>query len=141
MSWKKLQEVRYIVIHCADTPPDMDIGAEEIRMWHLKRGWLDIGYHWVIRRDGTIEDGRPSDRPGAHARGYNHISFGICLVGGKGGDNFTDAQWDALAGLVIGLKVGHPEREVLGHRDLPYVQKACPQFDAKDWWSKVEGQL
>ena len=138
MSWKTIEEVKYIVIHCADTPASMDVGVEEIRQWHLKRGWFDVGYHWVIRRDGTIETGRPSDRPGAHARGFNHISLGICLVGGKGGDNFTDDQWDALAGLVIGLKQAHPAAEVLGHRDLPNVNKQCPSFDAKAWWANIE---
>jgi N-acetyl-anhydromuramyl-L-alanine amidase AmpD len=137
MSWKKLQEVKFIVLHCADTPADMDIGAEEIRMWHLRRGWFDIGYHYVIRRDGTIEYGRPTDRPGAHARGFNHISLGICLVGGKGGDNFTDDQWDALAGLVIGLKQAHPAADVLGHRDLPNVNKSCPNFDARTWYEGI----
>lgn len=143
MSWKKLQEVRYIVIHCAATKPDQDVGVDDIRTWHLRRGWFDVGYHWVIRRDGTIEDGRPNDRPGAHARGFNHISLGICLVGGvaedgEPEDNFTDDQWDALAGLVKGLKVGRPDAEVLGHRDLPNVNKACPSFDARAWWINVE---
>lgn len=139
MSWKQIEEVKYIVIHAADTPADMDIGVEEIRLWHLRRGWFDVGYHWIIRRDGTIEDGRPHDRPGAHARGFNHISLGICLVGGKDGeDNFTDDQWDALAGLVKGLKVGNPGAEVLGHRDLPNVNKLCPCFDARAWWATIE---
>lgn len=139
MSWKTIEEVKYIVIHCADTPSDMDIGVEEIRMWHLRRGWFDVGYQWVIRRDGTIETGRPSDRPGAHARGFNHISLGICLVGGKDGENnFTDDQFDALAGLVTGLKQAHPGAEVLGHRDLPNVNKLCPSFDARAWWANVE---
>lgn len=135
MSWKEIKEVKYIVIHCADTPSHMDIGVEEIRKWHLQRGWFDVGYHWVIRRDGTIEDGRPADRPGAHARGFNQQSLGICLVGR---DEFTDDQFDALAGLVKGLKVGRPETEVLGHRDLPNVNKTCPGFDAKAWWATQE---
>jgi hypothetical protein len=139
MSWKKIQEVKFIVIHCADTPASMDIGVEEIRMWHLRRGWFDVGYQFIVRRDGTIEDGRPVDRPGAHARGFNHISLGICLVGGKDGeDNFTEDQRDALAGLVKGLKVAHPDAEVLGHRDLPNVNKLCPAFDARAWWAEQE---
>lgn len=143
MSWKTIEEVKYIVIHCAATPPSQDVGVEEIRMWHLRRGWFDVGYHWIIKRDGTIEDGRPHDRPGAHARGFNHISLGICLVGGvdesnNPEDNFTDDQWDALAGLVKGLKVGNPDAEVLGHRDLPNVNKACPSFDARAWYANIE---
>lgn len=108
-------------------------------MWHLRRGFFDVGYQYVVRRDGTIEDGRPVDRPGAHARGFNHISIGICLVGGKDGvDNFTDDQWDALGGLVKGLKVAYPDAEVLGHRDLPNVNKLCPGFDAREWYKELE---
>ena len=139
MSWKKIKEVKFIVIHCAATEADPEIDAQTIRMWHLRRGWFDIGYHYVIKTDGTIEDGRPTDRPGAHARGFNHISLGICMVGGiKGENNFTDDQWDALAGLVKGLKVAYPDAEVLGHRDLPNVNKLCPSFEAREWWAQVE---
>lgn len=139
MSWKPIQEVRYIVIHAADTPASMDIGVDEIRQWHLRRGFFDVGYHYVIRRDGTIENGRPTDRPGAHARGFNHLSIGICMVGGGDGENnYTDDQWDALGGLVTGLKVAHPDSEVLGHRDLPNVNKLCPSFDVRTWWQQTE---
>lgn len=139
MSWKPIKEVKYIVLHASDTPAEMDVGVEEIRMWHLRRGWFDVGYHYIVRRDGTIENGRPTDRPGAHARGFNDVSLGICMVGGKDGENnYTDDQWDAVAGLVTGLKVAHPDSEVLGHRDLPNVNKLCPCFDAREWWAQVE---
>lgn len=140
MNWKKIREVQYLVVHCSATPEDMDIGAEVIRGWHLKRGWLDIGYHRVIRRDGTIEAGRPEDRPGAHARGFNHLSLGICLIGGVESDgktpeaNFTHAQWESLERLIRNYKHAYPDAEVLGHRDLPNVNKACPSFDAREWW-------
>ena len=68
-----------VVIHCADTPEDMDIGAEKIREWHTKeRGWDDIGYHWVIRRDGTLDPGRPLEMQGAHAVAVNGSS--VCLL-------------------------------------------------------------
>ena len=63
--------IRYLVVHCAATPPEMDIGAKEIDLWHRQRGWSGIGYHFVIRRDGRVEAGRPLDRPGAHAQGFN----------------------------------------------------------------------
>lgn len=139
MSWKQIQEVRYLVVHCAATEADPDLGVDDIRMWHLRRGWFDVGYHFVIRTDGTIENGRPTDRPGAHARGFNHLSLGICLIGGKEGEyNFTDDQMDALSGLLRGLKVAHPDAEVLGHRDLPNVNKLCPSFDAREWWAEQE---
>lgn len=143
MNWKPIRKVEYIVIHCAATPPDMDIGAEEIRGWHLQRGWLDIGYHKVIRRDGTIEDGRPLTQPGAHARGFNHKSWGIVLVGGVQSDNktpeanFTDDQWAALEWLVRDMKSQAPSATVIGHGALPNTNKACPSFDAVQWWESL----
>ena len=136
-----MRSVDFLVVHCAATKETMDIGVEEIRKWHRQRGWLDIGYHYVIKRDGTVEDGRPRTAPGAHARGFNHVSIGICLVGGVESDgktpesNFTHAQWDALASLISDLSEMHPRAEVLGHRDLPNVNKACPSFDVKSWWA------
>lgn len=139
--WKQIREVQYLVVHCSATPEDMDIGAQEIKMWHLQRGWLDIGYHYVIRRNGNIEPGRLESVPGAHARGYNHISLGICLVGGVESDgktpeaNFTHAQWDALEVMLKQLASDYPDAEILGHRDLPNVNKACPSFDVREWWS------
>lgn len=144
MNWKKLQSVDYIVIHCSATTEDQDIGVEEIRRWHRQRGWLDVGYHFIIRRDGELERGRPHDVPGAHARGFNHISLGICLVGGVESDaktpesNFTAFQWKTLESLVHDLKRLHPDAKVLGHRDLPNVNKACPSFDVLEWWGRVD---
>lgn len=77
------KETKRIVVHCSATTPGMDIGAAEIRDWHVnENSWDDIGYHIVIRRDGTIEMGRQEGAQGAHAAGYNHDSFAICLVGG-----------------------------------------------------------
>ena len=147
MNWKKLKSVDYIVVHCAATPETMDIGVEEIRQWHRQKGWLDVGYHYVIRRDGTIENGRPRGAPGAHARGFNHISLGICLIGGVESDkktpecNFTHAQWESLEELIRDLKKLHPDAEVIGHCDLPKVNKACPCFNTREWWaSRNEGE-
>lgn len=123
-----------VVIHCSATPPDRDIGAADIRRWHVEEnGWRDIGYHYVIRRSGKLETGRPLGEPGAHARGFNKRSVGICLVG-DGGD-FTPAQWRALEVLVAWLQREWPGAEVLGHRDLPGVDKACPTFDVRPWWA------
>ena len=77
-----MRKVNLLVIHCAATKPNMDIGRDEIDSWHKARGWSGIGYHYVIRRDGRIESGRPVEQAGAHASGYNANSIGICLVGG-----------------------------------------------------------
>ena len=94
------QETTYIVIHCSQTRPSQDIGAKEIDTWHRQNGWLKIGYGKVIRRNGEVEQGRGDDEVQAHVRGYNHTSFGLCLVGGAteedwkvGEDNFTGEQW------------------------------------------------
>lgn len=139
MNWKPIREVRYLVIHCAATPADMDIGAKEIDRWHRQRGWWGIGYHDVIRRSGELEAGRPKSRPGAHARGYNHLSHAVCLVGGaaKDGktseDNFTDEQWQSLHEYVRSFRVMYPTAQVVGHRDLPGVNKGCPSFDVAEW--------
>lgn len=149
----KLKDVRYIVIHCSATPPDMDIGLAEIDRWHRARGFFKVGYHFIIRRDGTVEVGRSIDEPGAHAVGYNSVSIGICLVGGVARipdadgkpdadgprwdlipeNNFTPEQFTALKALVGGLKHQHPNAEVLGHRDLPGVRKSCPSFPIRQW--------
>ena len=122
--------IEKIVVHCADTPADMDIGADEIERWHLDRGWADIGYHYVIRRDGVPEFGRPEGIQGAHVRGHNRNSLGICLVGGKGMFNFTAIQMFALQELFMTLSKRYPDAEWFGHRDLD-TGKACPQFDVK----------
>ena len=124
----------HIVIHCADTYEDMDIGAEDIRKWHVdERGWSDIGYHKVIRRDGTVEDGRDIDAMGAHVRGFNQTSVGVCLIGT---DTFTDEQFESLANLIADLLAKYPSASLRGHRDFPNVKKECPGFDVQKWWSQ-----
>lgn len=140
----------YIVVHCSATPSTMDIGKAEIDRWHRAQGWLMIGYHRVIRRDGTIEQGRADDAIGSHVKGYNSVSIGITMVGGvdaKGQpeDNFTSAQYAALAELLIELKGKYPKAQILGHRDFSPDKnkdgkitpnefiKACPSFDVRDW--------
>lgn len=122
-----MRNIDMLVVHCSDTPASMDIGAEEIDQWHKERGWSGIGYHYVIRRDGTLEPGRPLEKSGAHVRGFNRNSIGICLVGGKGGFNFTAHQIDSLRSLIHRLRTQFPGAAVLGHRDLD-AGKECPQF-------------
>lgn len=133
----------YIVLHCSATPPKLDIGAAEIRQWHIAKGWSDIGYHYVIRRDGRVETGRPENLVGSHVKNHNANSLGVCLVGGvdarqKPQDNFTEAQWAALRRLLAELQSRYPHALILGHRDFPGVAKACPCFAAIDW-AKANG--
>lgn len=132
------QEVKYLVVHCAATPPTMDIGAKEIDRWHRANGWLCIGYHFVIRRDGTVENGRDLSMVGAHEPAVNRVSLGICMVGGvdadmKAENNFTPAQFESLKTLLAQLRHDGYNGEVIGHRDVN-PHKDCPSFDAKAWW-------
>lgn len=136
-AFKKRPSTTLLVVHCAATKPTMDIGVREIRQWHVQQGWLDVGYHFVIRRNGTVEDGRPHDVIGSHAKGYNSTSLGICLVGGinaKGNpeNNFTPEQFNSLKLLLIAHKRTYPQAKIVGHRDLD-SGKACPSFDVAEW--------
>lgn len=155
-TFKQRESTDYLVIHCSATPPSLDIGAAEIRKWHKTKGWLDIGYHFVIRRNGLLESGRDSSVYGAHVEGFNNCSLGICLVGGvneaaplnpkksaadnrkdalasHAEDNFTDAQFHTLWDLLKNLQALYPNAQILGHRDFPNVAKDCPSFDVRQW--------
>lgn len=136
-SLKTKRTVNKLIIHCAATPPNMDIGVKEIRKWHLERGFNDIGYHHVIRRDGKIEDGRPLELVGAHVAGHNTGSIGVCLVGGvdsknKPEANFTDEQWRRLRQYVLTFRVEYPKATIHGHNEFD-PKKACPSFDVQKW--------
>jgi len=120
----------------------MDIGRVEVDAWHRHRGFLGIGYHYIIRRDGLLETGRDSEDVGAHARGFNSVSISVSMVGGVtekdvtiAENNFKDEQWVTLKALVERLTELYPDAVVLGHRDLPRVSKDCPSFDVKQWWN------
>jgi len=126
-----------IVIHCSATKPTMDIGLNEIRKWHVKdNGWRDVGYHYIVRRNGEVELGRRHDDTGAHAAGYNHKTIGVCMVGGMADDNsaqnnFTDKQWTAVKDLLNQIKVDYPGVNIIGHNEIS--SKECPSFDVQEW--------
>lgn len=135
-------DIKYIVVHCSATKPHQHIGVEEIRKWHKDRGWDDVGYHFVIRRNGTVEAGRPLNVAGAHVEGWNHCTWGICLVGGLDAeghavDNFTSDQKEMLKYLIEYLRWRAPRADVQGHRDFPDVHKDCPCFDVRKWYATV----
>lgn len=140
---KKRLKTDLIVVHCADTPPTMDVTARMINQWHVKdNGWAAIGYHYVIKRDGTVEGGRPDNTVGAHASQVNSHSIGICMAGGKGkpgnwDDHFTMPQMVTLAALIETLQSFYPGTSVVGHRDVDNAGKTCPNFDAKGWWAST----
>lgn len=133
------RNIDLIVIHASDTYKRMNVGAKWIDELHKGFGWKGIGYHFVIKRDGTIEAGRDVDMAGAHAKGYNASSIGICWIGGKGDDNSpednrTPEQKKAMRNLIDVLVHMFPNSCVTGHRDLPGVTKACPCFDVETWY-------
>ena len=123
-----------IILHCSDTYPHMDVGAKEITEWHQDRGYSTNAYHFIIKKDGTIETGRNLDIQGAHCFGYNTNSIGICWVGGKSMNNTpiddrTKEQKKALAALCINLQAEYPNVEIKGHND--FSKKTCPNFNVE----------
>jgi N-acetylmuramoyl-L-alanine amidase len=107
----------------------MDIGVDDIREWHInENGWSDVGYHFVIRRDGEIEKGRPDHVIGAGVKGYNRDSIHICMIGGKPDANFTFKQYQTLIQLREAIDTDYGNPMWLGHRDVD-KGKTCPNFD------------
>ena len=121
-----------LVVHCSDTPDDQPLCARDIQHMHLGFGWDGIGYHQVIRRDGTCEAGRPEYWRGAHARGANERSLSVCLIGRT---SFTDAQMHSLGRLLDDWRSRYPGAQILGHRDAVETEKTCPNFDVGSWWT------
>ena len=136
VQFKPRSSTEAIFVHCSATKPSMNIGVREISQWHKEQGWLAIGYHFVIRRDGTIEEGRPVDVVGSHVKDWNSKSVGVCLVGGiddKGRHeaNFTPAQMHSLREKLADLKDLYPDAEIKAHHDV--APKACPSFNLSRW--------
>lgn len=135
-----MRKIDTVIVHCSATREGMDFTAADIRRWHRDRGFTDIGYHYVVRLDGTVERGRDERTAGAHAFGHNSNSIGICYVGGldaagKPHDTRTDRQKTALANLLRALRKRYPGARIIGHRDV--AAKACPCFDAKEEYSTI----
>ena len=134
----------YIAIHCSASGPKQDVGAADIDKWHRAKGWKCIGYHYVIRRNGTVEEGREETTIGAHVENWNSVSIGVCMVGGvdandpkKAVNNFTPEQFASLKQLLVDLKIRYPSAIIQGHRDFPKVAKACPCFSVTEWLKTV----
>ena len=140
-----MRQIDEIIVHCAATRPDwmQGQGAEakrdEIDRWHKARGWKGIGYHYFIDRDGRTVPGRSLQQTGAHTKGHNSKSIGICLAGGHGSsendnflDNYTFEQEQALRVLISELKIRIPGiKKITGHNQ--YAAKACPGFNVPRW--------
>lgn len=145
-----MRHIDEIIIHCSATRPDWnaDLGGlskvAEIRRWHVEdNGWSDIGYHYVIDRNGKVFEGRPEARSGAHTLGHNENSIGICLIGGFGSsetdrfeDNYTSEQDRALRALIADLKLRRGAGKISGHNQ--YAAKACPGFNVHRWVKQAQ---
>ena len=137
-----MRQINKIIIHCSATREGQDIDVATIRRWHVdERGWSDIGYHYVIYLDGTIVNGRDLRIQGAHTRGHNKDSIGVCYIGGVESDGKTpkdtrtDAQKESLCTLLLDLKSLFCDSIVHGHRD--FSSKACPSFDATEEYKYI----
>lgn len=128
------RKITEVIVHCSATAEGRDFTTADIRRWHLQRGFNDIGYHWVIYRDGSINKGRDESVIGAHCTGHNSHSVGVCYIGGLASDNKipkdtrTPEQKTALLKLLRELKRRYPSAVIRSHRD--FANKACPSFDA-----------
>lgn len=122
--------IRYLVVHCSDTPDDEFWTAADIHRMHLGFGWDGVGYHRIICRDGTVETGRPDYWVGAHVYEHNQESLGVCLIGRR---EFTDAQMAALESVMTDWTACYPHAEIRGHCDFDNTEKTCPNFDAGAW--------
>lgn len=130
-----MRRIDLIVIHCSATREDRPYPVTKLIAHHQVRFGF-TGYHYYITRDGHVYQTRHENLVGAHARGYNQHSIGVCYEGGldskgRAADTRTEAQKRALWYLLQSLKLDHPDARILGHRDLPHVAKKCPCFDAQ----------
>lgn len=139
-TWDKLgyttnkRNIKEIIVHCSATPEGKDFTISDIKRWHLQRGFSDIGYHYVIYRDGSLHAGRNESIIGAHCTGHNTASIGICYIGGMDSSNKypkdtrTEKQKNTLLGLLKELRLKYPLAKIHSHKD--FASKACPSFDA-----------
>lgn len=126
-------KIKKLVIHCSDTCDTDNLTALDIHKMHLQFGWDGIGYHKVITRQGLIENGRPEFWIGAHVKGINKISLGVCLIGRN---IFTEAQFDSLESVLRKWKTIYPNTVILGHHEAIETQKTCPNFNVQIWLQK-----
>jgi len=129
-----MREINKIIVHCSATREEENFEVAEIRKWHLARGFSDIGYHFYIDLYGEIHKGRDISKIGAHCKGHNRNSIGICYCGGVEADGKTpkdtrtSEQRKALVAVIRTLKAMYPEAIVYSHNE--FANKACPSFDA-----------
>ena len=128
-----MRKITEIIVHCTATPAGRQVSVADVDSWHRRQGLSSIGYHYLVGLDGAVGRGRPEAAVGAHCRGHNACSIGVCYVGGcdaqmRPADTRTPAQRRALVGLLKELRGRYPQAVIHSHRD--FSTKACPSFDA-----------
>lgn len=132
---KTSRKITEIIVHCSATAEGRDYTVDDINRWHRSRGFDRIGYHYVIYRDGSVHEGRDVDLVGAHCKGHNSHSIGVCYIGGLASDGKTakdtrtDEQKEGMRNFLSELMELYPSAKIYGHRN--FAKKACPSFDAK----------
>ena len=139
------RKINKLIVHCTATPECREIDITDVRRWHVEeRGWSDVGYHFLVLLDGTIQEGRPLERQGSHTRAHNHDSIGVAYVGGMSEDmsnpkdTRTQQQKDSLEYLLCYLKILFSQATIYGHRD--FSSKSCPSFDAKTEYENISNR-
>lgn len=125
-----VNDIKLLVVHCSDTEDNKSLTAIDLHKMHLNFGWDGIGYHKIINRSGKVENGRPEYWIGAHVKGKNNISLGVCLIGRH---KFTVKQFISLEKVLRKWKSLYPEAKIVGHRDTVNTKKTCPNFNVKNW--------
>ena len=137
-----MRKIEKIIIHCSATVEGVNVSTSTIKRWHVQgRGWSDIGYHYIIPLDGEIEYGRELGRSGAHCKGENENSIGICYIGGlsdkkRAKDTRTEAQKEALVNILKTLTHIYPKATI--HSHFEYANKACPCFNAGEEYAELQ---
>lgn len=136
----KRKETKYIIIHCSNSTPSEDLTVCELNKLHRQKGFLNIRYHLIIKRDGIIEAGRDIDEVGSHTEDFDDKSVSICLIGGVETDkdneprlNYTARQWETLKSLVKSMCLLYPEAKVVGFNEVD-TNKVSPFFDVQAWF-------
>ena len=137
-----MRKLTRIILHCTATPEGRHVDVATIREWHRKRGWSDVGYHFVIYLDGSVHNGRPVEKVGAHVSGHNADTIGVVYVGGtdaagKAKDTMNDAQQTAFVNLIKALRDQYGPLTLHGHNE--YAAKACPSFNVKQKFQWLVG--
>ena len=136
-----MRNVNEIIVHCSATREEQQVSVDTIRDWHLAKGWNDIGYHFYIELDGTIKKGRDIDKTGAHCKGHNRNSIGLCYCGGVESDGKTpkdtrtETQKESLLHVLKTLKAMYPDAIIYSHNE--FANKACPSFDATEEYENI----